>query len=58
MITEPETLDAVEKAAAEKGAPVRNKTHNSTRSGKSDDARGAGAGHGSPPRTWDVPTAD
>lgn len=34
MIMEPGTLEAVEKAAAEKGASVRDKTGNGTRSGK------------------------
>jgi hypothetical protein len=38
MIMEPETLDALEKAAAEKGAPARNKTGNLPRNGKNDDA--------------------
>jgi hypothetical protein len=38
MIVEPEILDALEKAAAEKGEPARNKTGNRTRSGKNDDA--------------------
>jgi hypothetical protein len=38
MIVEPEILDALEKAAAEKGAPAGNKTGNWTRSGKNDDA--------------------
>ncbi|MFE3826806.1 transposase [Streptomyces sp. NPDC059092] len=38
MIMEPGTLDAVEKAAAEKGAPPRNKTGDQTQGEKSDDA--------------------
>jgi hypothetical protein len=38
MIMEPEILDALEMAAAEKGAPARNATGNSTRSEKNDDA--------------------
>ncbi|WP_439145293.1 hypothetical protein [Streptantibioticus silvisoli] len=37
MIVEPETLDAVEKAVAEEGAPAGNKTGNRTCGGKSDD---------------------
>jgi transposase len=38
MIVGPETLEALEKAAAEKGAPARNKTDSWTRSGRNDDA--------------------
>jgi hypothetical protein len=38
MIMGPGTLDALEKAAAEKGALARNKTGDWTRSGKNDDA--------------------
>ena len=38
MIMEPETLDAVVKATAEKGAPAGNKTGKSTRSEKNDGA--------------------
>ncbi|GGK30781.1 hypothetical protein GCM10011583_73330 [Streptomyces camponoticapitis] len=38
MIVESESLDTLEKAAAENGAPARNRTGNSTRSGKNDDA--------------------
>ncbi|MFJ3018519.1 hypothetical protein [Streptomyces collinus] len=38
MIVETEILDVLEKAAADKGAPARNKTGSWTRSGKNDDA--------------------
>ena len=38
MVMERETLDAMEKAAAEKGAPARNKTGDKTRKGRNDDA--------------------
>jgi hypothetical protein len=58
MIVDPETLEALEKAAAEKGAPARNKTDNWTRGEKNDDASGVAAGPDSPPLTWDAPAAD
>ncbi|MGQ4333114.1 hypothetical protein ACN6LE_002127 [Streptomyces hayashii] len=57
MIVAPETLDALEKAAAEKGAPARNKSGNRTLSGKNDNAYGVAARPDSPPPTWDVPAA-